>query len=65
MPSIRSPLAEAVSRTITDFERKYAAEDPRVVAKIRRRVLLRLSERLVVSKPRLKVVLVETQRQGE
>jgi hypothetical protein len=58
MPSIRSPLAEAVSRTIADFERKYGAEDPRVVEKIRRRVLLRLSERLIASKSRKQVALV-------
>jgi hypothetical protein len=58
MPSIRSPLAEAVSRTITDFERKYGADDPRVVEKLRRRVLLRLSERLIVPKSRMQVALV-------
>jgi hypothetical protein len=58
MPSIRSPLAEAVSRTIADFERKYGAEDPMVVEKIRRRVLLRLSERSIVSKSRMQVALV-------
>jgi hypothetical protein len=33
MPSIRSPLAEAVSRTITDFERKYG---PKILGVLRR-----------------------------
>jgi hypothetical protein len=59
MPSIRSPLAEAVFRTITELERRYGTEDPKLVEKIRRRVLLRLSERLAVPKSRMKIIMVQ------
>jgi|KBSMisStandDraft_5_1062788.scaffolds.fasta_scaffold39009_4 hypothetical protein len=56
MVSKRSPTAEAVSRTITEFERKYATEDPKLVDKIRRRALLRLSDRLIAALPRTRVI---------
>ena len=59
MLSKRSPTAEAVSRSITEFERKYGTEDPELIEKIRRRVLLRLSERLAVPKSRMKIIMVQ------
>ena len=60
MASIRSPLAEAVSRTITDLDRKYGTESPNLVDKIRRRVLVRLSDRLTLRQAAKEVVLVRT-----
>ena len=62
MDSIRSGLAEAVLRTITELERKHGNDNPQLVEKIRSRVLLRLSDRLATAKPQAKVLLVRAEK---
>jgi hypothetical protein len=65
MESIRSGLAEAVLRTITELERKHGAESPQLVEKIRSRLLLRLSDRLTSPKPKTTKVLLVRGNQAD
>jgi hypothetical protein len=58
MHSKRAPVAEAVLRTVTELERSYGAESPQILEEIRRKVLLRLSDRLNSSKSKGRVLIV-------
>jgi hypothetical protein len=59
MQSKRAPTAEAVSRTIAALEKTHREDDPELVEKIRRRALLRLSDRLAApesARPKILIV---------
>jgi hypothetical protein len=62
--SVRSRLAEAVLRTITELQREQGTENPQLFGKLRNRVLLRLSDRLAAAKPKAKVLLVRADQKS-
>ena len=58
MESLRSRLAEAVLRTLSELAQKHGTENPQLIERFRRRVLLRLNDRLNPSAAHAKILVI-------